>query len=233
MPMQPADSSRLLPAFLAFLALLVLPGCGQIEIPVNLNLDPSGPNQLVLEDPFGNVETSELTGGIATTIILDTDRLLSRRGVFATLRVDDIRIAGSEFAIVGIRTGTLCLAPDPEVASGGFAFLRPLFQKEADIQLTLGALAFVTRPELAPLAPPLPFGATLETQVPLSLSDLLALAAGEEGSLTLTETIVDTLPEDVFLVGGSDVTVTVTLTNSDTRAQGPLLDACDAFFAMP
>jgi hypothetical protein len=215
------------------LALTVLPACGPIEVPVNLNLDPSGPNELVLEDPFGNVETSQLVGGVAATLILDTDKLLTWRGVFATLRVDDIRIAGSEFAIVGIPTGIICLAPDPDLASGGFAYLRPLFKKEADIQLTLNSLAFVTRPELAPLAPPLPFGATIETQVPLSLADLAALAAGEGGSLVITETIMDTLPPDIFLVGGSDITVTVTMTNADAQAEDPLLDHCDDFFAMP
>jgi len=218
----------------ALVALGALPACGQIEVPVELNLDPSGPNELVLEDPAGNVAVSQLSGGVATTIILDTDRLLSFRGVFATLRVDDIRIAGSELLLLGfVPTGTLCLAPDPDVSSGGFAFLRPIFKKEADIQLTLAALAFATNPALADLAPPLPFGATIETQVPLSLSDLLALATGQERGLTLTETIMDTVPEDVPFVGGSDITATVTLSSSDSPAEGPLLDECDAFFAMP
>ena len=216
-------------ALAGLLALTVLPACGQIEVPVNLNLDPAGPNSLVIEMPTGEVLSSDLTGGVGTTIILDTEKLLTWRGVFATLRVDEIRIAGTELLL--LPTGTICLTQDPDMASGGFAYLRPLFKKEADIQLTLSSLALVTDPVLAALAPPLPFGATIDTQVPLSLDDLLALASGEGASLTITETIVDTLPPDILLLGGSQVTATVTLSNSDTRAEGPLLDECDDFLA--
>jgi len=213
-------------------ALTVLPACGQIEVPVNLNLDPSGPNSLELTEPGGAVRTSNLVGGVEATIILDTDKLLTWRGVFATLQVDDVRIAGSEFLIGDfVPTGTICLTPDPDLASGGFAYLRPLFKKEADIQLTLETLAFVTNPNLSGLAPPLPFGATIETQVPLSLSDLLDLASGGGGSLTITESFSDTLDPSVPLLGGSDIMATVTLSNSDQPAMDPLLDECDDFFA--
>lgn len=213
-------------------ALTVLPACGQIEVPVNLNLDPAGPNALELEEPSGEVRTSQLVGGVAATIILDTDKLLTWRGVFATLQVDEVRIAGSSFPVLGaIPSGTICLTQDPELGSGGFAFLRPLFKKEADIQLTLATLAFVTNPDLAALAPPLPFGADIDTQVPLSLSDLLDLASGEGGGLSITESFSDTLPPDVPLLGGSNIMATVTLANSDQPATDPLLDECDDFFA--
>lgn len=216
------------------LALTVLPACGPIEVPVNLNLDPTGPNELSIELPGGAVETSQLTGGVGATIILDTDKLLTWNGVFGTLRVDEVRIAGSSFDVIPdiLSTGTICLTQDPDTASGGFVYLRPLFKKEADVQLTLSTLALVTDPGLSQLAPPLPFGATIDTQVPLTLSDLLALASGEGGSLTITQSIVDTLPADIPLLGGSDVMATVTLSNSDMRAEGPLLDECDAFLAM-
>lgn len=220
-------------ALAGLLALTVLPACGQIEVPVHLNLDPTASNTLELIDPFnGSVLQSQLVGGTATTIILDTDKLLTWQGVFATLRVDDVRLAGTSFAIGGgLNTGTICMTQDPDQPSGGFAYLRPLFKKEADVQLTLATLAFVTDPFLSLVAPPLPFGATIDTQIPLTLSDLLALMAGQERSLTITETITDTLPDDILLLGGSDITVTVTLTNESAPAADPLLDECDAFFA--
>lgn len=215
---------------LPLLALTLLPACGEIEVPVNINLDPEGENRLELITPNGEVFESQLVGGTEATLVLDSDRLLSRDGVVATIRIDDVRIAGSSFLLAGVvPTGTLCLEQDPMMESGGFAFLRPLIKKEADFQLTLATLAHVTNPDIQ--TDPLPFAGSVESTVPLDLGDLLALASQEPGALTITETITDTLPEDALLVGGSEVNVTVTLTNAEGPAEDPLLDECDDFFA--
>ncbi len=214
--------------------LWLLTACGRIEVPVFLNLDPAAANTLELGLPDGSAVSSDLSGGVATTLILDTHRLLTWKGVFATIRVDDVRIAGSSLLFFGaIPSGTLCLAPDPALASGGFAFLRPL-RGEGSFQLTLETLAYLTDPVLAAAFPPLPFSAAIDDEVPLTISDLLAIVAGDlgvDGGLTIQQTLVSTLPPDTPLVGGSDVTVTATLTSASAEATGPLLDECDAFLA--
>lgn len=234
--MSHASTVSRLRMLLPLLALTLLPACGEIEVPVTINLDPQADNRLELLEPEnigGQLRVSELVGGVEGSIVLDTDRLLSRDGVVATLRVNAVRIAGTGIVLGDVQpTGTLCLEQDPEMESGGFAFLRPLIKKEADFQLTLSSLVHTTDPSLA-FAPPIPFQGTVQSTVPLDLGDLLDLAAGEPGALTITETLQDTLPADLLLVGGSEVTVHVTLTNASEPAQHPLLDECDAYFADP
>jgi hypothetical protein len=214
------------------LAILAIVGTGQFQMPLVLQIDPEAENVLELQEPAGvggTVRTSHLVGGIATTLTFDARRLLSRDGVMATVRVDDVRIAGTGFDILGlIPTGTLCVSQDPELPSGGVAFLRPV-RGTASMQVTLATLSFATNPALAGLIPPIPLGATLEDEFPLSLVQLLALLLGEERVIYTTQSFEDALPEEIPVLGGSAVMVTTSLYNADMIAPDPLLDECDAF----
>jgi hypothetical protein len=214
------------------LAILAIVGTGQFQMPLVLQIDPDVENVLELQEPAqvgGTTRTSQLVGGIATTLTFDARRLLTRDGVMATVDVDEVRIAGTGFDILGlIPTGTLCVTLDPDLPSGGTAFLRPV-RGTTSMQVTLATLSFATSPAIVGVIPPIPLGAELEDEFPMSPVQLLALLLGEERVIYTTQTLVDTLPEDIPVLGGSPVTVRTSLYNANGIAPDPLLDECDAF----
>jgi hypothetical protein len=214
------------------LAILAIVGTGQYRMPLILQIDPEAENVLELQEPEGlggTVRTSQLVGGIATTLTFDSSQLLSRDGVMATVRVDRVRIAGTGFDILGlIPTGTLCITLDPDLPSGGVAFLRPV-RGTASMQVTLATLSFATNPALVGVIPPIPLGATLEDEFPLSLVQTLALLLGEERVVYTTQSFEDALPPDIPVLGGAPVRVTTSLYNANGIAADPLLDECEAF----
>jgi hypothetical protein len=209
---------------------LFLPTCGPIELPVTLTLDPAADNHLEIalpENLGGGTATVALVGNIETVVSLDSDELVTRRGVFATVLVEDLLIAGTPLELFGLDTGTLCVALDGSEPSGGVAFLRPLLRKEADFQLTIPTETHVTNPDVAALLPPLPLVLELDARARLGLLDLLNLALKGEG-LRLREVVQATIPEDYPLLGGSEATLDVTLVSTRTPSTDPMLDGCAA-----
>jgi hypothetical protein len=214
----------------AVLFAALLPTCGQIDIPVTLTLDPEAHNVLHLELPEalgGGVVTVELVGNIETVVSLDTDRLLTRRGVFATVLVEDLLIAGTPLELFGLDTGNLCVALAEDEPAGGVAFLRPLLRREAEFQLTIPTETTVSNPAVAALLPPLPLVLELDARTRMGLTDLLNLAFKGEG-LRLREVVTTTVPEDYPILGGSVATLDVTLVSTRTPTADPMLDACEA-----
>ena len=176
----------------ASLLLLTLPalGCGRITIPVTFGL--VGDNTITLEVPFfppgQNTFGTILVGGAEATVDIDLSAanalqlLLSPEGLTAAVTIDRINIAGDNIDIFGLHTGTICTYADPDLESGGLAFLRPI-QNEADFHLTMNTLISMTDPIVLSLFPdPLPFPAQIDQEhVRVTLVDMLNLLAGKGG----------------------------------------------------
>jgi hypothetical protein len=229
---------------LASLLLLALPafGCGRIEIPVTFGL--VGDNTITMEVPFfppgQNVFGTTLVGGADATVDIDLsltnllNLLLSPDGLAAAVTIDRINIAGGNIDLFGLHTGTICTYADPDVASGGLAFLRTV-QNEADFHITMNTLIAVTDPFLLDLFPdPLPFPAQIDQEhVPVTLVDMLNLLAGKGADIEVHQVIEAQLPEDLAILGGSIITADVTLKTVEDFPVDPSLDFCEAFLAGP
>lgn len=218
-------------------AVVIATGCGVIEIPIDLELEEGSSitMQIPILPPGSDTVSTTLVGGVQTTMAVDLNpfKLFTLSGILASVGVDDVLIAGESFAILGIPTGTLCLWLNDENPGGGTAHVRPI-QGEVDFYMALNTLVSVTNPFLLGfLGDPLPFDTVVDAQdIPLPLSDLLALFLGTgAGSLSITQDVSTTLPDDIPLMGGSQVSATLTLTNVDAIAPNPLTDECIVFLA--
>lgn len=228
----------------ASVLVLALPafGCGRVTIPVTFGL--VGDNVITMEvpafPPGQNLFGTTLVGGAEATVDIDLslfnllNLLLSPDGLTAAVTIDRINIAGPNIDIFGLNTGTLCTYADPDLDSGGLAFLRPV-QNEADFHLTMNTLIAVTDPFLLNLFPdPLPFPAQIDQEhVPVTLVDMLNLLAGKGANIEVHQVIEAQLPEDLAILGNSIITADVTLKTVDEFPADPLLDFCEEFLAGP
>ena len=213
-------------------------GCGQIEVPLNLAIDPSSTIALdmpLFPPPFDHAETT-LVGGVETTAIVDLDpwNLISPDGIAAAIQINDVLIAGEPILIAGaLSTGTICALLDPNSPSAGIALIQP-FRHQMDVQMTLNTVVSVTDPFLLSLLPGgLPFPANIDATIPITLSDLfdlfLGLLFGGNGGLTgleLTQELSSTIPDTVPLLAGSQITAKLTLVSVDAIPADPLLADC-------
>ncbi|MGH0036745.1 MAG: hypothetical protein ACQGVK_17105 [Myxococcota bacterium] len=210
-------------------------GCGSIDIEQNLAL--VGDNLITvrlpdLQPPLNEVSTS-VEGGVATTISVDLGDLFSLGGIPAGISVDDLNIAGEKIVIVPnvLETGRICLAQDPDNLGGGMALIRP-FAGTLGITLALNTIIAVEDGINLAGLPNLEFAAVVEDEVPTSLAELLGMfLGGGGGGLEVTQTISDTLPEDVPLFGGAEIEATLTLASAETLPTSPNLEFCTGFVA--
>jgi hypothetical protein len=212
-------------------------GCGQIEVPLNLALagDSAIDLYMPLFPPPHDTAHSDLVGGVETTAIVDLDpfALIDPDGIAAAIQVDDLLIAGTPILIGGaLSTGTICGNLDPESPSGGIALIQP-FRHQMDVQMTLGTVISVTNPALSVFLPGgLPFPAEIDTTIPITLSDLfdlflgLLFGGGGLSGLELTQEISATLPDDIPLLAGSEISATLTLVSAEEIPADPLLADC-------
>ena len=214
-------------------------GCGKIEVPLNLALAEGSTIGLdipAFSPPYDHAETT-LVGGVETTAIVDLDpwNLISPSGIAATIRIDDLVIAGEPILLAGaLNTGTICTLLDPDNPSGGLALIQ-LFRHQMDVQMTLNTIVSVTDPFLSNFLPGgLPFPANVDATIPITLSDLFNLFLGllfpsSGGGLTglqLTQELTATIPDDVPILAGSEITATLTLVSVDAIPADPLLADC-------
>ena len=215
--------------------------CGQIDLPLTLALQGENSISLLIPifPPGSDTFSSTLVGGAEATVSLDLDpfHLFSPNGLVAMISLDRVLIAGTDIDILGLHTGTLCIYDDVANPGGGIAYLRPLRQ-EGDFQLNFNTLISVTDPFILSLFPdPLPFVASLDTTVPITLSDLVGLllgggsGGGSGGGLELAQEITSTLPTELPILGGGNVTANLTLATVETFPADPLLTECEDFLA--
>jgi hypothetical protein len=186
--------------------------------------------------PYDHAETW-LVGGVETTAIVDLDpwNLISPSGIAAAIRINDLLIAGEPMLIAGaFSTGTICTLLDPANPSGGLALIQP-FRHQMDVQMTLNTIISVTDPFLSSFLPEgLPFPAAIDATIPVTLGDLFNLFLGllfpsTGGGLTgleFTQELSSTLPDDVPILAGSQLTAKLTLVSVDAIPTDPLLADC-------
>jgi hypothetical protein len=221
-----------------WLSLTVLIGtaCGPVEFPSTLAL--IGDNTITLEvpafPPGRNVFQTVVVGGTEARVLLDLTNpfeLLQPAGIAASVITDRVLIAGTDIDLFGVHTGTICAYNDPELESGGMAFLRPI-REEGEFHLTLNTLMAATDPFIQQVFPePLVFQATIDDTTRVTLLDLINLALGREANIVVSQTIESYLPDDLPILGGTLVTVDVTLKTAQEFPVDPLLDECEAFLA--
>lgn len=214
--------------------------CGDIEVPIVLGLVGENTIGLTLPDlppELGELST-DLTGGVETTMSIGIVDIFSFGGIPAGISVDHINIAGDPLLILGglLDSGELCIYIDPNNPGGGTAVVK-IFQGEADFLLALNTLVEVTNQDLVNqlgLAP-LEFGSTIDESFPISLGELigLLLGGGGGGGLELSQTITDTLDESIPIFGGAEISATLTLASVDTLPSTANTQFCDAFLAGP
>jgi hypothetical protein len=209
-------------------------GCGEIELPITFAL--VGDNDISLTVPAfppPNEFGSSLSGGAEATVIIDLNpfELITPNGLMAAITVDRVLMAADPINIYSVNTGVVCVYDDAQTPGGGFALLRPLRQ-EADFHITLNTLISITDPVLLALFPePLPFEAAIDETLPLTLADLFGLLAGGGAGLELSQTLQTTLPPDIPLLGGGEITANVTLATVDEFPTNANLTFCEDFLA--
>lgn len=199
--------------------------CGKITIPVNLVMNPAKTNEFKI-DLGSDALKLPLTGGLASKIALDTNKLFSPQGIAVIIAMDSVEIAGASASFAGLETGTLCAREnkaDPTVAT---AFVKIFGTSVADFALSSEATSTL-------LAGLVPGGilrlAVAADDVPLKI-DLKKLLRLDLSGVSVETVIEGTLPADVPLLGGAPLTMTVALEGSLKKATGPLLDECRPFF---
>ncbi len=215
-------------------------GCGSIDIEQILALSETADNTIAVRNdalppPLNDVSTT-VEGGVETTISVDLVDLFSLGGIPAGISVDRILIAGRPivFAPGALRTGRICLSRDELDPGGGLALIQ-LFRENLAVTLALNTIVYVEDGIGLSNFDPLPFGAVVEDDVPTSLSDLLGLflGGGGGGGLELTQTITDTLPPDIPLLGGATLSATLTLASVDVFPTSNRLTFCEGFIPAP
>jgi hypothetical protein len=227
----------------AVLGLFVLPlmACGDVVIPQTLVLEQPSEISLTVDviDPPETYTTS-LVGGIESTItaslgLFEVLGALVGVPLVADVSVDNIAIAGTEINFLGLLpTGTICVSLDELNPGGGEAYINPLLGV-AQFLIDLNTVISITNEVVGGiLGGPLPFAATIDSIVPLTLGDLIGLILGDSGGISLTQEIDTTIPEDVAIIGGAPISATLTLASADALPSGnALLEECDAFLNGP
>jgi hypothetical protein len=212
-------------------------GCSAIDVPLSLAVEePSGLSihLIVLGNDTGIETGTTLVGGADMTISISLTNLFSPGGILAMVSIDDIRMAGPSFVLVGKQTGTLCISEVPD-SGGGTALVR-LLHGEAQFDIVFDTVIHPLGPLGANIPDGFSFAAPLQATVPITLGDLLDLFFGTPGSLRLSQTIVTEIegPGDnsslLDLIDGSPVTANITLASAEAIPddEGGLLDECAA-----
>jgi hypothetical protein len=208
--------------------------CSQVEIPLNLAVAPGSLIEITEIPglpPDLNHASTILVGGVETRAVIDLDpwKLFSKNGIVGAIEVDDLLLAGEEIVFLGIiPTGTICIEPGASPPGAGAVVLQ-LLRHQAVFHLDLFTQIRVTDPTTAGLfgGVPLPFDATVDATIPLTLADLLGLLGGG-GGLTISQELVSVLDPSLPLIGGATVTADLTLESVDEIPADPLLVDCIA-----
>jgi hypothetical protein len=213
-------------------------GCGEIQMPMTLALDEGSAIGIALVGVWGDeipLGTTELEGGVETsmTATIDLAALLLKVPIFGIIEIDDLLFAGSEFAILGIPTGTLCTIPDPNGSSGGSALID-FANSRIDFVMDLDTAIKITNPVLGNLIPDgFLFTMSVEEGADVTLAELLEMAFGNaDGVLSITQDLDVSIVAEVL---GSalplHVTGQLTLSTANEFPTGDMLDECIAFLA--
>jgi hypothetical protein len=212
---------------------VLLSACGKINLPTLLVMDPAATNTLTISLPAsfgGGSVVSTLVGNVDTTVIVDTNNLLSAKGVPATVVVNSFSVAGTSINLGSIPSGTLCTYIPAGESAGGIAYLRPLIFKDATFSLTIPTETISVSEIVRAMIPPIPLTITVDAKAKIDLMGLINLMLKGTG-LSINQNVTMTIPSTIPLLGGSSVKLEAVLKSTKTKVTDPLLDACTAVLA--
>jgi len=200
-----------------------------------LVFDPSQENRLEIDLPeaLGGGTGTRLHGGVLATLSFDVVSLLLNRPLLLDVTIDEIRVAGESFAALptspALQTGTVCVTADPDEPGRG-TVLVPVGRLPI-IDAEMRTVTLLTSPALGPLFPD---GIALAARIRDELEvDLRALLRNHftSGPVAVDTEASGVIPADLPLLGGQPFRIDVTILNSLSAPQHPLLDECDEFLA--
>ena len=160
------------------------------------------------------VLSSSLEGGASGTARINVNLFsLSASGTFT---IDELRIAGTEFASLttglSLPTGTICVAPHPDLDSGGTLSIPSIFnQNDVDVTIDLNTVNFLT-------------GLFGNIVAPVATNSMLEFNISEGPPPPTTTVVTDGILE------GAEVVSNVILVEG-TVIETPLIQSCDAYLA--
>jgi hypothetical protein len=219
-------------AVLLACASALLGGClpYKVTVPGYVQIDPNAGASTLTTDVLGRELTIPLVGGFDGRITVNAARLFTTGGVFATIEATRFALAGESVEIAnGFGTGTICARENPDDATVGAAWLRPIrppsyLNLHAGIELGGQLLQLLVPGGLLPFA----FDAD---SVPFRLDYWKLLFLSLDGLASGTLTQEGTFAEDVPFLGGKPYRLVLHLQTTGRPAAGPLLDECDDLFA--
>jgi len=187
----------------------------------------------------------ELEGGTVMNIDVNLSLLdlILGRGINGDISIGELLFTAPPFDFLGIpvfNTHEICVVKDENLPSGG-DFNADLGDQMATFDVVLNTIALIGNPVLAANLPGggFAFPFNLNSQVPLSLGDMLGLLTGS-GDLEITQP----LDEDIDIVldpdgpGGNPgqtlaghIGGSITIEDVDVFPTSPLLEDCIAFLA--
>ncbi len=214
---------------------MLVSACGKISLPTLLVIDPAGNNTMTIQLPTalgGGSVISKVVGNVKTTVIIDTNKLLTVNGTPATVRVDSFMTAGSSISLGSIPSGTLCSYIPVGEAAGGISYMDPLFTQRATFHLTIPIETRSADPNISMLLPAIPLTLAVDAKTKITLNSLISLLIDGTG-LSIHQAINMTIPADIPLLGGSVITLDSTMTSTKTPVADPMLDECGKLVTDP
>jgi hypothetical protein len=219
----------------ALMSAMLVVACGKISLPTLMVIDPAVNNTMTIQLPAsfgGGSVTSKIVGNVKTTVILDTNKLISLTGTPATVRVDSFLTAGTSINLGSIASGTLCTYVPAGEEAGGVAKLDPLLTQRATFQLTIPTETLSVSPVVQQLLPPIPLLLEINAKSKITLTSMITLLLKGTG-LNMHQVVNTTIPTTVPLLGGSTVALDTTMTSTKTPVTDPLLTACENLVTDP
>lgn len=208
--------------------------CGEITFP--LTLATEGDNFIDITIPANgtNTQTTFIDGGVEATLFAEFNLfdLIFQNPILGVLQFDDLLFAGTEFAILNVPTGAVCIGPDPLISGGGTTTID-IFDQFIAFDAQLATVIEVEEPFIANQFPGgLPFPIDISSTAPFSLLDLIGLLAGTGSGLAVSQDIDEIIEVPIFgfpiptLIQG-----TFTLGTANALPSSPELDFCETLLS--
>jgi hypothetical protein len=198
-----------------------------LQIESTLALEDGSAMELEIPSGSPNVVSVPIEGGTVMGIDVGIGLLdLLFGSIEGDVSVVELLFASTGFSILGVDTQELCVIPDP-VDAGGGTFTADLFHSTASFDVTINTRGVVGNPVLAAAFPDgFPFPFALQSEVPMTLGEMLGLLTGS-GSLSIEQELDDEL---LLMVGALEIPIhlggTLTLASADAFPTSALLDTC-------
>lgn len=205
--------------------------CGEITLPLTLATEGDNFIEIYLPDTAPIPQTTVIEGGVDATVFAEFNffDLLFKNPILGVLQIDSLLLAGTPFALVGVPTGAVCIAPDPLLGPGGGMVTIDLFGKEIVFDSQLTTVIEVEEPFIANQFPGgLPFAIDVSSTQDFTLLDLIGLLVGTGSGISVSQEINQTIEVPVF---GFPIPTRLegvfTLGTANSLPSSELLDACE------